>query len=63
MPYKVNPFTGKLEYYEAPQSMVIILSEWITGEGIPSDLLGEDGKFYLDTLTLDLYQKENGTWV
>ena len=33
------------------------------GEGAPSNSLGENGDTYTDTLTGDLYQKEDGQWV
>jgi len=60
MPYKLNPFTKKPDYYE-PAIIETVL--WLTGEDIPSDDLGEDGDFYVNTLTFDLYHKENGTWL
>jgi hypothetical protein len=59
MPYKYNPFTKKPDYYE-PQ--IIETSIWILGQGIPSDDLGQNGDFYTDTLTFNIYKKTNGTW-
>jgi len=35
----------------------------LNGSGVPSDSLGVDGNYYLDTDTGDLYQKEGGTWL
>ena len=35
----------------------------LNGEGAPSDTLGNDGDTYIDSLTFDLYIKDNGKWV
>ena len=35
---------------------------WHTGEGGPSNSLGKNGDFYLDTSTFDVYLKGNGGW-
>lgn len=35
----------------------------LSGSGPPSESLGEDGDFYLDSTTGDLYQKTGGSWV
>ncbi len=34
-----------------------------SGEGVPSDDSGEDGDYYVDTVTGDEYEKQNGRWV
>jgi hypothetical protein len=36
---------------------------WYSGAGVPSNLLGEDGDFYLDKTSGDVYTKELGSWV
>ncbi|SNW62082.1 Collagen-like protein [Orpheovirus IHUMI-LCC2] len=38
-------------------------SQILTGNGLPSNLDGKDGDFYLDNLTGNYYQKENGIWI
>ena len=35
----------------------------LNGEGAPSDTLGNDGDTYIDSLTFDLYIKDNGKWI
>lgn len=37
-------------------------SAWHNGSGAPSDSLGEDGDYYLDNNTGDVYQKDLGTY-
>jgi hypothetical protein len=37
-------------------------SQWYVGTSIPSDTLGTDGDFYLNTLTNDVYRKSGGVW-
>jgi ABC-type branched-subunit amino acid transport system substrate-binding protein len=36
---------------------------WLTGEGVPTSDLGNDGMLYLDELTGDVYQKDAGEWL
>ena len=38
-------------------------SSVLTDAGAPSDELGADGDFYVDTTAFDTYKKENGSWV
>lgn len=38
-------------------------SMWLYGAGSPSDSLGTDGDFYLDTNNGDIYEKDTSTWV
>ncbi len=35
---------------------------WYTGEGAPADTSGNNGDFYLDTVTFDVYLKGGGSW-
>jgi len=35
---------------------------WFTGSGAPSNAIGNDGDFYLNTSSADLYQKQSGSW-
>ena len=35
---------------------------WYSGSGVPSDGLGVNGDFYLNTATYDVYVKAGGTW-
>jgi hypothetical protein len=35
---------------------------WHVGAGVPLDMLGKDGDFYLDKPTGDIFLKESGTW-
>ena len=37
-------------------------TEWFEGNGIPSNLIGKDGDFYLDIDNGDVYQKVHDTW-
>lgn len=37
-------------------------SAWHSGAGAPSVALGEDGDFYLETATGDIYEKSAGVW-
>lgn len=37
--------------------------QWFRGAGAPDVGLGEDGNYYVDELTGDLYQKTAGSWV
>lgn len=32
-------------------------SQWFTGEGLPDDLLGINGDYYIDTVTNDVFRK------
>jgi hypothetical protein len=60
MSFKITPFVGKIN---VNPPIVILPPVWLLGQGIPSDDLGENGNFYIDTLTYDIYQKENGSWL
>lgn len=44
-------------------AMIAMGGQWFRGPGVPSVLLGENGNYYLDELTGDLYQKVAGSWV
>jgi hypothetical protein len=35
---------------------------WLSGSGAPDSGLGNDGDYYLDTATSDVYNKSSGTW-
>lgn len=59
MAFKLTPFVGKIV---VPTSPVIQPPFWLLGQGLPSDDMGENGNFYIDTLTFDIYQKEKGSW-
>ena len=37
-------------------------AEWLSGSGAPSGGTGDDGDFYLDTATGDVYKKVSGSW-
>ena len=37
-------------------------SEWLSGSGVPGAGIGDDGDFYLDTATGDVYTKTAGIW-
>lgn len=37
-------------------------SSWLNGNGVPSSGLGNDGDYYLDDLTGDVYTKVSGSW-
>ena len=37
-------------------------SSWLSGSSKPTNSLGKDGDYYLNTSTNDLYFKENGEW-
>ena len=40
-----------------------VATKWISGTGIPSSSIGNDGDFYLnETGNGDVYKKENGSW-
>lgn len=42
-----------------------LVNQWLTGTGVPSDSIGNDGDFYLknaDPNNGDVYQKGSGTW-
>jgi hypothetical protein len=60
MKWKYNPFTQKLEIIDN-----IISTIWHTGQGLPSDDIGDNGDFYIDVSSedFDLYKKANGTWL
>jgi len=38
-------------------------SVWYNGAGIPSDAVGADGDYYLNTTNGDVYTKAGGTWL
>jgi GDSL-like Lipase/Acylhydrolase. len=42
---------------------VDIVPKWFTGKGEPVSEAGEDYDYYLDTITLDYYQKQGSEWV
>jgi len=35
----------------------------LSGEGVPSDTLGQNGDIYVDESTGDIYSKQSDTWV
>lgn len=37
-------------------------AKWFNGEGAPSSGLGDNGDYYLDSLTGDVYNKQSGSW-
>jgi hypothetical protein len=37
-------------------------SVWLSDSGVPDNLLGKDGDYYLDTDNGDVYIKDSGTW-
>ena len=37
-------------------------STWFQGEGLPSNLVGNNGDFYLNVTTGDVYEKLAGVW-
>lgn len=37
-------------------------SVWFNGSGVPSNVLGIDGDYYLNNINGDVYQKISGTW-
>lgn len=39
------------------------IAVWLNGSGVPSDSLGNNGSYYLDIDTGDVYFKEGGTWL
>jgi len=58
--WKWNPFTQRLE-----RIADVVATIWHTGQGQPTDDLGDNGDYYIDTSSenFDLYQKANGTWL
>ncbi len=38
-------------------------TKWYSGTGTPSDLLGDNGDFYLQTINGHVYKKDGGTWI
>ncbi len=36
---------------------------WLSGVGVPSDALGNNGDFYMNETNSDVYKKVAGTWV
>lgn len=44
-------------------SLLAAGGQWFRGPGAPAPELGEDGNYYLDETTGDLYQKVTGTWI
>lgn len=59
-----HQLAARCEALEAQVGLLISAqgSTWFTGDGPPSDIIGVDGDLYFDKTTLNLYQKENGTW-
>lgn len=55
-----RPTIPGLDYYEGATFDAVV---WWMDEGIPSDLIGVDGDFYINVLNWDLYQKVGGTWL
>ena len=37
-------------------------TEWLTGEGVPSNSIGSNHDFYINTLNSDFYEKTAGVW-
>jgi len=38
------------------------IPEFISGVGVPSNVLGEDGQYYRNSANQDMYYKQGGTW-
>lgn len=38
-------------------------NKWLSGSGAPSNLIGNDGDYYLNTVDNSTYIKQSGTWV
>lgn len=54
--------SGALKVYIANPEVVGLLPIWRYGSGVPSNSLGNDGDFYLNTATSDVYYKLLGAW-
>lgn len=42
--------------------LATIGTTWLTGSGVPDDVLGDDGNLYLDTSNGNVYEKSSGEW-
>lgn len=64
MALRYNPFTGRLDYDGGAQGPAGAPgSKWLADSGGPSNILGANGDFYLDTATGDIYgPKTAGAW-
>jgi hypothetical protein len=58
-----DPLNYPGRYSAFHYAMLAAGGSWFRGPGVPSPLLGENGNYYLDELTGDLYQKVTGSWV
>jgi hypothetical protein len=58
-----TPAVAKVETIVAASGVQGHASNAYLGAGIPSNLVGMNGDFYINTVTLDLYVKEGGSWL
>lgn len=60
--YTVSDSAGNAATVERTVNVVEPFGSWYTGEGPPSDELGNNGDSYLDLLTGDIYKRDPNTW-
>ena len=60
--YTVSDSAGNTATAERTVNVVEPFGHWYTGEGPPSDSLGNNGDSYLDLLTGDIYKRDPNTW-
>ena len=60
--YTVSDSVGNVATAERTVNVVEPFGNWYTGEGPPSDELGNNGDSYLDVTTGDVYKRDPNTW-
>ncbi|MFA8438177.1 immunoglobulin-like domain-containing protein [Pueribacillus sp. YX66] len=60
--YTVSDSAGNVATAERTVNVVEAYGFWYTGEGEPSDELGNNGDSYLDLITGDLYKRDSNSW-
>lgn len=60
--YTVSDSVGNVATTERIVNVVEAYGSWYTGEGAPSDELGNNGDSYLDVTTGNVYKRDPNTW-
>ncbi|UII79572.1 hypothetical protein [Flagellimonas sp. CMM7] len=59
----VNPKDANTIYITKDGGVAGVVNMWRTGAGVPNNTVGSDGDLYLNTITDEYYQRENGIYV
>ena len=61
-PKAAGAWPAGVSYKGATGTAGVVGSQWRTGAGVPSNALGVDGDYYINTTTSDVYQRAAGAY-